>query len=574
MKTARSRLSALLVCVILVCVLLIGMSSAQDAGESKVAGTKHNLSSRGPGPVKVAGEKRVCRFCHTPHAANPIAPLWNRSDPGTYYKTYKSSTLVARVGQPTGSSRLCLSCHDGTIALAQTHNPRNAPRGTIHISARDRGHIGTDLSDDHPISFVYDSALATKKGGLRSPSALPAELSLDEEMRLQCTTCHNPHDSRFGAFLTMSNNESAMCRSCHLLQEWDYSSHATSSASLAGARGGWDNIKAATVRQAACGSCHRPHNAGGRERLMRREAEEDNCLACHDGSVASGNIAADLNKASIHPVNRTTGVHDPLEDPRTMSKHVECSDCHNPHRVRSGRQSRAPFIKPAMQGARGVRGRDAKSSGALYEYQVCYRCHAGRGTVRSPLVDRVLINTNVADEFSPVNPSYHPVQAQGKNSSVPSLLTPLKTTSRIYCTDCHGSDSLTGPKGPHGSRYRPLLVRPYVTIDRTTESPRAYGLCYGCHSRESILADRSFGEHRKHIVEQKTPCSVCHDPHGISASQASGGSGTRLINFDRRVVLPPSAPNRGPTFLDRGPLRGSCTLNCHGREHVDQKYPK
>ncbi|MHC4716466.1 MAG: cytochrome c3 family protein, partial [Planctomycetota bacterium] len=566
MKKAKSRLS-----MVVACLLLIGMSSAQDAVRSKVAGTKHNLSSRGPGPVKVAGETRVCRFCHTPHAANPIAPLWNRSDPGTYYQTYKSSTLVSRVGQPTGSSRLCLSCHDGTIALTQTHNPRNAPRGTIHISARDRGYIGTDLSDDHPISFIYDSALASRNGQLRSPAALPEELSLDSEMKLQCTTCHNPHDNRFGAFLTMSNADSGMCRSCHAVEEWAYSSHATSTASLAGARGGgWDNIKATTVRQAACGGCHRPHGAGGRERLMRREAEEDNCLACHDGSVASGNIAAELNKASIHPVNRTTGVHDPLEAPRSMRKHVECSDCHDPHRARSGPQSRAPFTKAAMQGAKGNEGSGRGASGALYEYQVCYRCHAGRGTVRSPLVDRALINTNVASEFSPLNPSYHPVQAQGKNRSVPSLLTPLKTTSLLYCTDCHGSDSSSGPKGPHGSRYRPLLVRPYVTIDRTTETPRAYALCYGCHSRESILADRSFSEHRKHIVEQKAPCSACHDPHGISASQASGVSGTHLINFDRRVALPSKTFSRGPTFVDRGSLRGSCTLNCHEREHVDR----
>ena len=35
---------------------------------------------------------------------------------------------------------------------------------------------------------------------------------------------------------------------------------------------------------------------------MRREAEEDNCLCCHDGSVARGNIAAELTKISVHPV--------------------------------------------------------------------------------------------------------------------------------------------------------------------------------------------------------------------------------------------------------------------------------
>ena len=147
------------------CVLAIMMSLAPAAEiGSSVTNTKHNLSSQGPGSVKVVGTRDVCKFCHTPHASNPIAPMWNRHNPGTYYQTYKSSTLVARVGQPSGSSRLCLSCHDGTIALAQTYNSRNASTGSIFISSRDKGYLGTDLSDDHPISFVYNSALAIRPG--------------------------------------------------------------------------------------------------------------------------------------------------------------------------------------------------------------------------------------------------------------------------------------------------------------------------------------------------------------------------------------------------------------------------
>jgi len=45
--------------------------------------------------------------------------LWNHQMSSvTNYIVYTSPTLKAVVGQPDGSSRLCLSCHDGTVALA------------------------------------------------------------------------------------------------------------------------------------------------------------------------------------------------------------------------------------------------------------------------------------------------------------------------------------------------------------------------------------------------------------------------------------------------------------------------
>ena len=557
------------------CLLAIMMSMApgEELGSS-VTNTKHNLTSSGPGTIKVAGTTDVCKFCHTPHASNPVAPLWNRHNVGTYYQTYKSSTLVANVGQPSGSSRLCLSCHDGTIALTQTYNARNAPKGSIFISSQDKGYLGTDLSDDHPISFAYDSALATEQGHLLQPSALPKHLALDQNQQLQCTTCHDAHANKYGKFLTMSNSESAMCRTCHIYKDWSTSSHATSSASLGELKAQW-GVQASTVRQAACGTCHKPHTAGGRQRLMRHEAEEDNCLQCHNGTIAQTNIAAEMDKISAHQVRKTTGVHDPVEDYQIMQKHVECADCHNPHYTKkSSTGNKAPFIKNAMLGATGISTAGNTATLATYEYQVCYKCHSSRGTVRSPLVNRVAVNTNVAEEFSRSNPSFHPIESTGRNLNVPSLTLDYKTTSMIYCTDCHGSDtSAKGAKGPHGSRNRPMLVRAYSTRDKTSESPAAYALCYSCHNRSSILANQSFSKHNDHITKRPATCSTCHDPHGVSSTQVSGASGTHLINFDSDIVKASITAKRGPVFVDKGTFRGTCTLTCHGEDHVDRAYP-
>ena len=175
----KSRMMQVLSVLAAAALLTAPRGEAQDQ-DSNVALTRHNLSASGPVAIKTGGQANVCAYCHTPHSASPLAPLWNRPDPGTYYQTYDSSTLAADVGQPTGASRLCLSCHDGTIALTQTINALNSPGSTnVFLASGDAGFIGTDLSDDHPISFVYDSSLSIRKTNLRDPATLPAQLALD-----------------------------------------------------------------------------------------------------------------------------------------------------------------------------------------------------------------------------------------------------------------------------------------------------------------------------------------------------------------------------------------------------------
>ena len=84
-----------------------------------VVNSPHNLSASGTGSVRSTTEDQVCIFCHAPHNASPIRPLWNRATPVDAYTIYSSPALDAEPGQPTGSSKMCLSCHDGTIAIGQ-----------------------------------------------------------------------------------------------------------------------------------------------------------------------------------------------------------------------------------------------------------------------------------------------------------------------------------------------------------------------------------------------------------------------------------------------------------------------
>jgi predicted CXXCH cytochrome family protein len=548
--------------------VLLGLAMCAASAET-IVNSLHNLSASGPGTVKATSESEVCIFCHTPHGGSPDAPLWNRSSSGAVYTPYSSTTAKATFGQPTGSSKLCLSCHDGTLALGMVSS-RSTPIsfiGGVTGMPSGESNLGTDLSDDHPVSFRYDASLAAANGELKNPATLPAAIRLDDNGDLQCASCHDPHDDQFGKFLVMNNFASALCISCHDKDNWIDSSHRTSTATWNGNQPDpWNHTEETTVAANACENCHKPHTAGTPMALLNFTTEEANCFSCHNGNVAGSNVEADFSKASVHPVSLTTGVHDPLEDLVNAPRHVECVDCHNPHAA-NGNAADAPDASGALDGLAGIAQSGSVVEPLQFQYELCYRCHADSNNKGPALVNRIDPETNTRLEFDPGNPSYHPVVATGQNPNVPSLKSPYTVNSRIYCTDCHNSNTGgnaggSGPDGPHGSVFAPLLERQLIMTNGSSESAANYAMCYKCHNRSSIIDDKSFHEHQKHIKDEKASCMTCHDPHGSL-------NNTHLINFNPDYVFP---LNGTIEFVDTGLFTGNCTLLCHGKAHNQEDY--
>lgn len=558
------RFAKILMLIILCCYVV-------DTGYAKsIVGSKHDLSVRGPGPTKSPFERGVCVFCHAAHSGAANAPLWNRYDSGAQYSVYKSTTIKATIGQPTGSSKLCLSCHDGTVALGMVRSRKESIRFAGGITAMPKGdsNIGTDLADDHPISFRYDKELCRLNSNLRDPNELDGPVSLEGGNTVQCSSCHNAHDDAFGNFLVMDNYASALCLQCHNQTYWKGSDHESSSANWNGrGRAPWDRNKGLTVQANGCGSCHRPHNAGTKQRLLNYASEEDNCFPCHNGNVASRNVESDFQKRSKHDILATLGVHDPLEDLlNPVARHVECNDCHNPHAVRSV-TAKAPDASGALYAVKGVNSAGTEVTAVKYQYELCFRCHGDSVDKGPARVERQYPQTNVRIEFDQGNTSYHPVEAQGKNANVPSLISPMDENSIIFCTDCHSSnESSNGADSgaPHGSIYTPILNRRLVLTDYDAESAAAYALCYKCHDRTSILGDQSFKYHNMHISDERTACTTCHDSHASK-------NNTHLINFNVQYVSANSAGEL--SWRDDGEFAGSCSLTCHNKEHDNLKYP-
>ena len=288
-----------------------------------------------------------------------------------------------------------------------------------------------------------------------------------------------------------------------------------------------------------CSSCHRSHGKAGTVLLIT--TNDQICFLCHDSSGPGKDIKTEILKNSAHDVINTSQYHQPGEilpetDPN-VQRHVSCFDCHNVHRLDSNNK---------LKGVRGYDGRGTHLKEANSEYQVCYLCHSDSANLPTG-------STNVANQFNPVNPSYHPVENFGRNNFVPSLLSGYSTGSLIKCSDCHGNDNPAGPKGPHGSVYTPILSAQYIRTPGP-ESSNSYALCYKCHSRNSILNDESFKAHKTHVVYNNISCAQCHVAHGTSKNPY-------LIEFDLNYVFPNS--NNELFFQQGNNGKDRCFLSCH-----------
>ncbi|MDH5366682.1 MAG: cytochrome c3 family protein [Cyclobacteriaceae bacterium] len=573
---------------IIVNILLIGSILDGIAQSNSIVGSKHDLSVSGSGPVKTStGETSVCLFCHPPHTYSSDGPRWNRNNPQQTYLLYDntiSNTFDAIPGQPDGSSLLCLSCHDGTIALGSILSSPDDIFGGNSVMPSGPGLLGTDLTDDHPVSFVYSSATADAE--IKAIPEFPA--SLDDKGKVQCMSCHDAHNNVHGKFLVDTNEYSALCFKCHNRTDWDGSSHSTSSAIWNGsAPNPWGHIGSptpgsqingppyATVAQNACANCHDPHSANGKTRLLKANMEENNCLDCHNANVATADIASQFTKTFRHNVSGYIGIHDPNELATPVNQHVECQDCHNPHAANTN-SAVAPFASGALAGIQGIDQSGNRVMPITYEYELCNRCHSTNAVVPS-YTTRQFGNNNVMDDFNPSNISHHAVVAPGNNPNPRGLLNGLTSSSQIYCTDCHASDD--GVAGPHGSINERILKANY-NLTESTNLPdhndatlaTEFALCAQCHDMTEVNTIHS-GMDGGHFLAY-TSCNSCHDPHGFPGGNVTNNS--YLLNMDTSPTsLGPNSEGSFEIILNPDGT-GTCNLQCHAKpyNHVGSKYTK
>lgn len=219
-----------------------------------INGSKHDINA-------VAGYrddtlKRTCVFCHTPHnvTVQDLAPLWNRAASASALAAYAwispaNSTIAFNPDPLVGPSRLCMSCHDGVIAVDSHAGaaPMLQVGGTVMTGAPKI----SSLLITHPIGFLYSEAY-TKRGASELvpvtagfiASAIPTDGTFDTNSRaaltlsskkigdtlyggfMTCASCHDVHNTvnvapdatspAYNYFLYAKQEGSAICLSCHV----------------------------------------------------------------------------------------------------------------------------------------------------------------------------------------------------------------------------------------------------------------------------------------------------------------------------------------------------------------------
>jgi hypothetical protein len=260
-----------------------------------------------------------------------------------------------------------------------------------------------------------------------------------------------------------------------------------------------------------------------------------------------------------------------------------CSSCHDPH---------GKTIHKLAARAFDTRGQLIAGAKPVFAAQVCFGCHAGPDA--APLA---ALPPDLGLLFSPGRGSSHGI---GRSVSDRADLPSLRVSTfkdRLDCTSCHASPDATGLRGPHVSRF-PSLLRAAYGHERDVPflAGRHNDLCYLCHDQRSIESNQSFPLHREHLtgfrnspialkttpplriggepqaarprsfflgLGEPTSCATCHDPHGSLKSQA-------LISFDPKVVTRSSVG--GVDFSRSGLGHGTCTLSCHGYDHIQTRY--
>ena len=221
----------------------------------QVNNSKHDFSGN-PAGDSVTG---VCTMCHTPHGGIQSQMAWNHTlSQNTHFWT--EGATADGTPFPTidpswgGASKLCLSCHDGSVAIGdiawfnqQEWTGGNAVDPTDHNGDGVQiGNASGNLTDNHPFAFPYPWAGmgSTYNGVTSSAGAVLSGWQADPTMDgirlfnqngstvsagtmtgatgIECSSCHDPHegpdvqDKFFLRGSTDAGDSNYICRKCHL----------------------------------------------------------------------------------------------------------------------------------------------------------------------------------------------------------------------------------------------------------------------------------------------------------------------------------------------------------------------
>jgi predicted CXXCH cytochrome family protein len=237
-----------------------GRAAAQGAPVS-IATSKHNFQLQ-TNPVHVdqavaGAEDGLCVFCHTPHKGASSLLLWNHRFSANDYswkdvdagRTTGGTAYPVNLQTWSGSTRKCLSCHDGTVSIGALYWSNATATPTVAMAGTDQaGGIlnnpayvipqfadRADLKGNHPVGvpYSYGQVASTYNGIATGPDVrlaqwVPAPSGVKifgaggggapvaGAAGIECASCHDPHGTGNPFFLRVPKTASQLCLSCHI----------------------------------------------------------------------------------------------------------------------------------------------------------------------------------------------------------------------------------------------------------------------------------------------------------------------------------------------------------------------
>jgi Doubled CXXCH motif (Paired_CXXCH_1) len=274
MQSRFERWRALIVAVALLCGAPAAWAQVPEeaAPGAGIRYSAHDFTWAGNGAYQPDERASVCIFCHIQHrpgTSPPVAPpqptrlLWNHkmstntftwSDVTT---TYNGTLLPTDLGTWAGNSRMCLSCHDGSVSVGDLYRGvqgQNLTSGWTGNRVNAAGFLTTsfmiigatgDLKGNHPVGIPYPyNGVPSTYNGITSaitPAyaatdyvAQPVNVHLYSDVGnssvqgategitgIECGSCHDVHNKNvvenpfLRDYYATAGSKSQICLDCH-----------------------------------------------------------------------------------------------------------------------------------------------------------------------------------------------------------------------------------------------------------------------------------------------------------------------------------------------------------------------
>jgi len=478
---------------------------------------------------------KKCAVCHyrwiytfyVEHRGTPIAPLDEK--------------------EVVGSREMCLSCHDGSV------------RDSRDKICNDPGHRIGIVPSQH----------------VRIPKNFP----LDDQGKMQCSTCHTPHavsfeqGMQFTFFLRSVNKDSSFCKECHV-EKTGGTEKGNHPIDVSVKKVPEQIIKAggkmgkSKPNQIICETCHTPHGGVNNKRLVLSVEDPQTmsvlCEVCHTKSPDT--IKNPAASRFSHPldISPDKAVQVPKKwacgEDVVLGKGgvLVCRTCHKPHQA---------IEKKVLLADRNTRD------------SMCGECHRGKENIAGSSHDLKISAPNDknilgkrAAETGTCSPCHLVHQGAARYMWAQPLKEPIKTADD-FCKSCHAHGASAEKKIP-GDFSHPIGIKvtPQATSkllplsdERGNRAQDGIIRCFTCHDVHNpaplyASTERRDVKHGKFLrLSQTQPSEVCIACHAMQGK-------VQGTDHDLRVTEPQYKNALGVT-LQAG---GICS-SCHAAHKAPQK---